>query len=1304
MAGGLSPLSSIGSSRRSSSRTQGWKSSGAFLGTPVKVKRKKSQQTALQMLHIMQEQKKPHHSLLGKALRGGVHGLETALDYTARPSYAFMEGLREGVGGREVDLGKFYHGLGQGIHAHKRTGFGTIIRERHPGFAKRHKILTPVAGIGVDIASDPTNLLVIGTAAKAGRVAKELLDASYKLRRGELSGKELSSASKAFKDAGDDWKYHSSLAEHELKGRHVMGQSERMAEKIQSVYHTAAEDELKTLLGPRNLALQLKIPFSRAGTKGVGLMQHGKLTIRTPLRAPSLKRIAERKGIVGNVSRLVGGPAVAERIGRAAKPGWDNDKFHALEMHGKHTGEQLTREHITMMQGNLSKFLAGKSKLTEQEIRDALDKGVKSKTLIVGEDRLLNKRELKRLVKSGQIDNKQAEFLTAWHDYTEYLRANDQAFNVHYQGDLGNKLYIPSVRSRFGQAMTPDYVRGSSHLTKHGFTYERVSKGRKDMELLAELEKSGAKDLITDPITLLAMRARRGAQAQASSTMAHIIATAEGVPVRVLDQTKLRKLENQHAHWSSRKADIEVRLGKFAGSFESKHETRRLRKLVGAESRFVSRRDELMRNIRSQRAKLGAATKRAKKTGKVPSFTRLLTMSDKQLTKGFKASALKSLLPKLRALRAERAALTRIDRKFKSLTPSTGKTVHGKYYKALLNELLEATGKGKFDKSEYLLPLAKGDSWKARFEDAYGIAKHYHSEDVAKARAGWDKIRPKAGAPIKATIKRQQNALERHEAKYAEEIKAIEAEHEARKAIPNERLEDRMVRDSGRLDNINAKLSRVEEYAANPQAFSHLKMGNPEVEARGLSEVPRLVDEHGNPLAITKEMHAGLARMQSAVQDDHFLEEFGRTWNRVISKWKVGVTVINPGYRIRNTISDAWNMYIDGVPAWGMARYGARAAHLMEQYRKGNPVAIRIIDEAYRHGTMSGLFEGDILRVRAALSARGSTKDLASRGRLIAATAKIATDINRHAENWGRLTHYLYRLEYERMPAAEAARHVRSAHFDYEDLTPFERKLKGSLVPFYTWTRKNIPYQLTQLASRPGRYSAFPKIRNEFEQASGDNDGQIQPSWIKQGLGFHVPWGGKGAMTVPQFGPTDIEKVQHPMQLLNMVSPLIKTPAELAFNKSLLTGAPIYGSELKHPRTPISGAAASVFKFLPGSNIGTTARRSHGKMVRGPGANPILSYLSGQTPATNLFVNQTSNIKKSQRGGNKALTSWLSGFATYTPDQESMLSQLSAQDQLAFSQYVRGLRDERRWPETKRKKSKFNSRLEKILRQKHGGR
>jgi hypothetical protein len=454
-----------------------------------------------------------------------------------------------------------------------------------------------------------------------------------------------------------------------------------------------------------------------------------------------------------------------------------------------------------------------------------------------------------------------------------------------------------------------------------------------------------------------------------------------------------------------------------------------------------------------------------------------------------------------------------------------------------------------------------------------------------------------------------------------------------------------------------------------------------------------------------------MTRQRRVVTSDVATQQFDTAWHKMVSRWKLGATVVNPGYAIRNTLSDAWNMYISGVPAWAMVKYGKKTTTMSRIAERAlsksakditdeEAKVLRVYAEAYYHGIMSGLYEGDIQEIAQFMkSGKGSVKELLKGGHGLAAYTRMMSEFNRHRENWGRFAHYVYRREHENLSPAMAAAEVKAAHFDYEDLTEFEQRIKRNVIPFYTWTRKNIPFQIKQLASRPGRYSAFPKGMNEAEWAAGDGEGDVVPQYLRDAMAFKVP-GGNSRYMIPQIGAADLKLLSNPAQALGMMNPFLKIPAELATGKSFSTGAPIAGGT--HPRNPLATDLGGLLGLVPGSNIGQTERTVRGQQESGLGGSPYLSYAFGQVPFTNYFFNQRAGIRQKQRGEGLGSLAYLGGLSITDVDSEQVATIEMLQFKNHMQKIIRGMRDEDFLDESVDKDSTYEQQLLGQIKSKMG--
>jgi hypothetical protein len=80
---------------------------------------------------------------------------------------------------------------------------------------------------------------------------------------------------------------------------------------------------------------------------------------------------------------------------------------------------------------------------------------------------------------------------------------------------------------------------------------------------------------------------------------------------------------------------------------------------------------------------------------------------------------------------------------------------------------------------------------------------------------------------------------------------------------------------------------------------------------------------------------------------------------------------------------------------------------------------------------------------------------------------------------------------------AHAGAEVRKWHVDYSDFTKFERKRNEQRVPFYKWTRKNIPLMTEALFTHPGQVVALPKMERALSEVAGyDTENSIFPAGL----------------------------------------------------------------------------------------------------------------------------------------------------------------------------------------------------------------
>ncbi len=174
----------------------------------------------------------------------------------------------------------------------------------------------------------------------------------------------------------------------------------------------------------------------------------------------------------------------------------------------------------------------------------------------------------------------------------------------------------------------------------------------------------------------------------------------------------------------------------------------------------------------------------------------------------------------------------------------------------------------------------------------------------------------------------------------------------------------------------------------------------------------------------------------------------------------------------------------------------------------------------------------------------------------------------RSVEDYARLSHYLWAKGSKGLSKADAARSVNKYLFDYRyGLTGTEQKyLRDFLMPFYSWTRFNLPLQFEMLATKPGRFVTMPKAIRGYEQIQerlSDEYGApkateiFMADWMKRATKVKLRWNKEkdayeyflldNWLPSAEVGRLFSKGAAKDM-LVGLLSPFTKLPFEIAWN------------------------------------------------------------------------------------------------------------------------------------------------------------
>jgi len=181
---------------------------------------------------------------------------------------------------------------------------------------------------------------------------------------------------------------------------------------------------------------------------------------------------------------------------------------------------------------------------------------------------------------------------------------------------------------------------------------------------------------------------------------------------------------------------------------------------------------------------------------------------------------------------------------------------------------------------------------------------------------------------------------------------------------------------------------------------------------------------------------------------------------------------------------------------------------------------------------------------------------------------KIGRAIGQYIEHQQKATAYITALG-QGKAIKEALQLAENAGFDYRALTSFESQIMRRIIPFYTFTRKNIGLQLRTLGENPQRINQVIRFFSNVASAGGltDEERQALPDYLKDQLVISFGKNKLGQPIVAGGFGTPIEQPGQAVfgkgfgdsirRIATSVNSLIRAPLEEAFGRDFFQDRPL---------------------------------------------------------------------------------------------------------------------------------------------------
>ena len=323
------------------------------------------------------------------------------------------------------------------------------------------------------------------------------------------------------------------------------------------------------------------------------------------------------------------------------------------------------------------------------------------------------------------------------------------------------------------------------------------------------------------------------------------------------------------------------------------------------------------------------------------------------------------------------------------------------------------------------------------------------------------------------------------------------------------------------------------------------------------------------------QMNKSAFNVLKGVEKAYFdVPKLAKIYDKFLNTWK-GLTLITPGFHMRNLFGNMFNSYAVGMDVASQSRYLGLAMQEMDQFQKiGKKLAQGASlsnSERKIFETVRGYFEQGVSQTHRGIRDLEGVMEASAKGAQkggLKGTFNNVIRINfNFAEKMDDVQRYaLYRWSLDKTgDGVKAANTVAEALFDYSHLTPFEKSYMKRLFPFYTFMKNNFVFQMKNIFRNPAQYA---KLGRAYKYASEDLAGYSLddlPDYATENMWLPLPWtvdkNDEDAVaflkaTLPASDFTELVENPFKKGVTSITAP-IKLLIEFGAGKDLFTGQPL---------------------------------------------------------------------------------------------------------------------------------------------------